>query len=107
MHKGNVQPHRAAEPITRGDAVVKRIGMGLVGAGFIGPHHVDAVRRLGYVDVVAVAGSNEASAQKKAAELGIPKGYGSYEALLADPGVEVIEALYASSRTGQPVDVRP
>jgi hypothetical protein len=39
---------------------MKRIGMGLVGAGFIGPHHVDAVRRLGYVDVVAVAGSNEA-----------------------------------------------
>src|SRR3954468_5731442 len=64
--------------------------MGLVGAGFIGPHHVDAVRRLGYVDVVAVAGSNEASAQKKAAELGIPKGYGSYEARLADPDVTVI-----------------
>jgi hypothetical protein len=28
--------------------------MGLVGAGFVGPHHVDAVRRLGLVDVVAV-----------------------------------------------------
>ena len=32
-----------------------RIGMGLVGPGFVGAHHVDAVRRLGYVDVVAVA----------------------------------------------------
>jgi predicted dehydrogenase len=69
---------------------VKRIGMGLVGAGFIGPHHVDAVRRLGYVDVVAVAGSSEASAKKKAAEMNIPKAYGSYEQLLADPAVEVI-----------------
>ena len=39
-----------------------RIGMGLIGAGFVGPHHVDAVRRLGFVDVVALAGSNEASA---------------------------------------------
>ena len=33
----------------------KRIGMGLVGAGFVGPHHIDAVRRLGFVDVVALA----------------------------------------------------
>ena len=62
----------------------------MVGAGFIGPHHVDAVRRLGYVDVVAVAGSNEASAKKKAGEMHIPKAYGSYEALLDDPAVEVI-----------------
>ena len=30
-----------------------RIGMGLIGAGFVGPHHIDAVRRLGYVDIVA------------------------------------------------------
>jgi len=30
---------------------VKRIGMRIVGAGFVGPHHIDAVRRLGFVDV--------------------------------------------------------
>src|SRR5439155_382113 len=29
-----------------------RIGMGLVGPGFVGTHHIDAVRRLGFVDVV-------------------------------------------------------
>jgi len=69
---------------------VKRIGMGLVGAGFVGPHHVDAVRRLGFVDVVAVAGSSEASAKKKAEALGAPKAYGSYEALLDDPDVQVV-----------------
>src|SRR4029453_18463412 len=68
----------------------KRIGMGLVGAGFIGPHHVDAVRRLGYVDVVAGGGGSEAAAKKKAAERGIAKASGSYEQLLADPAVEVI-----------------
>jgi predicted dehydrogenase len=49
---------------------MKRIGMGLVGAGFVGPHHVDAVRRLGFVDVVAVAGSSEESARSKADALG-------------------------------------
>ena len=67
-----------------------RIGMGLVGAGFVGPHHLDAVRRLGYVDVVAIAGSSEASARRKADALGVPTAYGSAEALLADPKVQVV-----------------
>ena len=72
---------------------MKRIGMGLVGAGFIGPHHVDAVRRLGYVDVVAVAGSSDASAKTKAAEMNIPKAYGSFEdARLAAADVWLEEA---------------
>ena len=69
---------------------MRRIGMGLVGPGFVGAHHVDAVRRLGYVDVVAVAAGSERSARKKADALGIPKAYGSYEALAADPDVHVV-----------------
>jgi predicted dehydrogenase len=73
-----------------GGLIVKRIGMGIVGAGFVGPHHVDAVRRLGFVDVVAVAGSSQASADKKAEALGARKAYGSYEALLNDPDVQVV-----------------
>src|SRR5687768_8985369 len=64
--------------------------MGIVGAGFVGPHHVDAVRRLGFVDVVAVAGSSEQSARKKADALGAAKAYGSYQALLDDPDVQVV-----------------
>jgi predicted dehydrogenase len=64
--------------------------MGIVGAGFVGPHHVDAVRRLGFVEVVAVAGSSEASARAKAEALGAAKAYGSYEALLDDPDVQVV-----------------
>src|SRR4051794_24693390 len=68
----------------------KRLGMGLIGAGFVGPHHVDAVRRLGNVDVVAVAGSSKASAQAKADALHIGTAYGSYAELLADPAVQVV-----------------
>jgi predicted dehydrogenase len=64
--------------------------MGIVGAGFVGPHHVDAVRRLGFVDVVAVAGSSEASAARKAEALGAVKAYGTYEALVRDPDVHVV-----------------
>ena len=69
---------------------MKRIGMGLVGAGFVGPHHVDAVRRLGFVDIVAVAGSSDESGRSKAEALGARKGYGSFQALLDDPDVEVV-----------------
>src|SRR5262247_3280120 len=67
-----------------------RIGMGLVGPGFVGAHHIDAVRRLGFVDVVAVAARTEASARKKADALGVPKAYGSFEALIADPDIHVV-----------------
>ena len=64
--------------------------MGLVGAGFVGPHHIDAVRRLGFVDIVAVAGSSDASGRQKAEALGARKGYGSYQALIDDPDVHVV-----------------
>ena len=64
--------------------------MGIVGAGFVGPHHIDAVRRLGFVDVIAVAGSSQASADKKAEAVGARKAYGSYEALLNDPDIQVV-----------------
>jgi predicted dehydrogenase len=69
---------------------MNRIGMGLVGAGFVGPHHIDAVRRLGFVDVVAVASSSEESSRAKAEALGVRKSYGSYQALLDDPEVHVV-----------------
>lgn len=67
-----------------------RIGMGLVGPGFVGVHHIDAVRRLGFVDVVAVAASSDRTARAKADALGVPRAYGSYEALAADPDVHVV-----------------
>ncbi len=41
-------------------------------------------------DVIAVASRDEASAREMADELGIPKAYGSYEALLADPEIEAV-----------------
>jgi predicted dehydrogenase len=69
---------------------MKRIGMGLVGPGFVGAHHIDAVRRLGFVDVVAIAASSDESARRKADALGVAKAYGTFEALVADPDVHVV-----------------
>lgn len=69
---------------------MQRVGMGLVGPGFVAAHHIDAVRRLGFVDVVAVADVDEGVARLKASALGVPKAYGDFMALAADPAVQVI-----------------
>ncbi|HXD36513.1 MAG TPA: Gfo/Idh/MocA family oxidoreductase [Rhodanobacter sp.] len=69
---------------------MRQLGMGLVGPGFIAAHHIDAVRRLGNVEVVGLAGSSLASAQKRARELGVGRAYADYRELLADPAVQVI-----------------
>ena len=64
--------------------------MGLIGPGFVAAHHIDAVRRLGDVDVVAIGGSSQASAEKKAREYKVDRAYGDYHALIADPDIHVI-----------------
>jgi predicted dehydrogenase len=69
--------------------VNKELKVAVVGAGFIGPAHVEALRRLG-IDVIGLwKGDAEGSAQK-AKEIGLNKGYQSYEALLEDPEVDVV-----------------
>lgn len=69
---------------------MKTIGMGLVGPGFVAAHHIDAVRRLGDVDIVAIAGSSQQSAEKKARELKVDRAYGDFKSLIADPDVHVV-----------------
>jgi predicted dehydrogenase len=64
-------------------------GSAVVGTGFIGPVHVEALRRLGR-PVVGILGSSPAKSQAAAAALGLPKGYGSFEEVLADPQVGAV-----------------
>jgi predicted dehydrogenase len=72
------------------ERLMRRVGMGLVGPGFVAAHHIDAVRRLGFVDVVAIAGADQEATRRKADALGVPTAYGSFEDLVADPGIEVV-----------------
>jgi predicted dehydrogenase len=69
---------------------MSKIQAAIIGTGFIGPAHVEALRRLGYVDVVAVAERGQDLAERKAKELSIPKAYGDYRQLLADPAIQVV-----------------
>lgn len=68
---------------------MKRLGVAVVGTGFIGPVHVEAVRRLGHA-VVGILGSSPAKSQAAADALGIPRGYADFDQLLTDPAVDVV-----------------
>src|SRR5262245_57081907 len=69
---------------------MKSIRAGIIGTGFIGPAHVEALRRLGFVEVAAVAERGDDLAKAKAVQLSIPKAYGDYKKLLADPEIQVV-----------------
>ena len=69
---------------------MSKIKAGIIGTGFIGPAHIEALRRLGFVEVAAVSERDQALADRKAAELSIPKAYGDYKQLLADPEIQVV-----------------
>ena len=66
------------------------INVGIIGSGFIGPAHIEALRRLGFVQVVGICDHSLAAAQEKAAALNVPHAWGSVEALLAHPGIDVV-----------------
>ena len=65
------------------------LNVGIVGTGFIGPAHLEALRR-NNVRVIGLAEATAELASEKAAELGIIKAYPSYEKMLADPDIHVI-----------------
>lgn len=61
----------------------------MVGTGFIGPVHVEGLRRLG-VTVRGVLGSSPEKSQAAAAALGLAHGYPDFSAVLADPAVAAV-----------------
>jgi predicted dehydrogenase len=65
------------------------VKVGVVGTGFIGPAHVEALRRLG-IEVIGIAGSSRDRALPKARALGLSKVYDAFESLIADPLINVV-----------------
>lgn len=66
------------------------IKVGLIGTGYIGLVHLEMLRRLGGVEVVAVADTNAGLARAAAARFAVPKAYDNAAALIDDPEVEVV-----------------
>jgi predicted dehydrogenase len=69
---------------------MQKIYAGIIGTGFIGPAHVEAVRRLGFVEVIALAETSLSRAKEKAKELQIPLAFGDYREMLHNPEIQVI-----------------
>ena len=67
-----------------------KIPVGVIGTGFIGPAHIEALRRLPGVEVVALADVDEATAKAKADSLGVAHSYGDYRKLLARDDVQAV-----------------
>lgn len=71
--------------------IARTIGWGFIGASTIAREHmIGAVRAQPGHDVVAVASGDAAHAQRFAVANGIAGAYGSVDALLADPAVQVV-----------------
>lgn len=61
----------------------------VIGTGFIGPVHVEALRRAG-VHVAGILGSEPSKSQAAAEALHLPRGYATFQDVLADKTVEVV-----------------
>jgi Predicted dehydrogenases and related proteins len=65
------------------------IGVGVAGTGFIGPAHIEGLRR-NRISVPGLAEFNKETVQQKAAELGIPCSFGSLDEMLADSDIDIV-----------------
>src|SRR5688572_825616 len=70
---------------------MKKVVWGILSTARIGTVKVvPAMQKSAWIEVRAIASRSESAARKAAGELGIPRAYGSYEELLADPEIEAI-----------------
>ena len=76
---------------------MKKLKTVIFGTGFMGRVHTEAVRRLGNVEVVGVAGSTAERARKFADAQGIERSTGDYRELLGDPEIDAVHICTPNS----------
>ncbi len=69
---------------------MSQIGVAVVGTGFIGPVHIEALRRLGDVHVTGVLGSSPEKSERVRKHFGLPHGYPHFDAVLTDRSVQAV-----------------
>lgn len=72
---------------------MRRLKTALIGTGFMGKVHSEAIRRLGYVDIAAVAASHIDEAQAFADSHGIPAATADAAEIFADPSIDAVHIL--------------
>jgi predicted dehydrogenase len=71
--------------------MIRKVRWGVLGAADIALKKViPAMQRGAWSEIAAIASRDLVKAQQAARDLGIPKAYGSYEELLADPEIEAV-----------------
>src|SRR5512136_1317388 len=73
-----------------GTFAMNRFKAAIIGTGYIGVSHIDAIRRIGFAELAAVTDTNAALARAKADEYCIPHCAENIGELLADPEIQVI-----------------
>ena len=71
---------------------------GILSTGVIAKNFAETARRMGGVELTAVASRSAQSAETFGEAYGIPKRYASYEALAADPEVDIVYVATPHSR---------
>ena len=69
---------------------MEKIKTAIVGTGFMGKVHAENVRRLGYVEIAAVVGSRQESAQKFADAQGIPFATANLQEVLDNREIQAV-----------------
>ncbi len=69
---------------------MKKIKAAVIGTGFVGRVHVEGIRRLGEVELAAIADQSEELARKFGEQLGVERALGDYHKLLADPEIQAV-----------------
>src|SRR5579872_4353167 len=72
---------------------MRKIKTAIIGTGFMGKVHTEQIRRLGNVEVAAVASLNDELAKQFGDAMGIERTTGDYRTLLSDPSIEAVHVL--------------
>lgn len=69
---------------------MEKIRVGIVGTGFSASSHIEALRRIPFVEVVAVCGSSRDKGHAFAEKMGIPISYDSVDELIGDSAIQAV-----------------
>ncbi|MCC6391798.1 MAG: Gfo/Idh/MocA family oxidoreductase [Bryobacterales bacterium] len=72
---------------------MRKLKTAVIGTGFMGKVHSENVRRLGNVEVAAVAGSSAARAKAFADSIGVDNSTGDYRTILEDKSIDAVHVL--------------
>ena len=75
-----------------------RVGVGIIGSGFVADIHAHAIKQVPEIDLVAVASPTPGKAKAFAADRGIPHAYEDYRELIARPDVQMVTLALPNDR---------